>query len=517
MRRSALAGLLLPGLLLLGGCGGRDASQPVEPSFAKVQGTCLQDNEKLLYDLIYRGIDDLFVDRNARKAAHEHLDNIVGDLCRDDYDAAQQHLNGFVQQVAGQPDAQLEGTAPSWAELVSWAIILADPTSNLKDLDPSVFEEAGGLGVLDPSLGDASLLTRDRGARVTILQDADGVPSIVAVGKSTLDPPPYKTFGMQYEIGTDHVENPGNGAKVEVCVYPPDGTDYWVVERLVILHDTDDFLAPIPSDICGMVAAMAPAPVSGTSWLGRVARWAGGAARTLFGPEPVRAMYFFGKGLGGLTGSFSPFVVVDPYEISEIGGLDEITAGQPVVMTATITWPEAAPAPDPLDPHQVSVAWSSDPAASVTFANDNCELGVGELVCTVSVKGEAAGEATITATYPGLEVSKTITVVPPPTLTVTVAVETPGLLEITDQFGNTCWADDKKAEPVTCEPWTYVEGAAILTAVVHQKIEGSWEIWMEAVDGTLLQMVKPGDEEEPYTFGPIDVDKYNKVFFALKH
>ena len=191
MHRVALTVLAIATVFLAVGCDGPEATDILEPSFGKVKGLCpvLQDpaggdsglTKQDLLDYIYDGIVVLFDDKRSQNGAKGHVDNIVREICRGDYDAALSFVHSFVQQVNGQPEDKLNAQAGLAADLVNWVIIVAtDPADIPFAIPAGAFELTGILAIVDPAFG-GPLSTRDGLAVVDTDDFSSTTPFIMAL------------------------------------------------------------------------------------------------------------------------------------------------------------------------------------------------------------------------------------------------------------------------------------------------------------------------------------------------
>jgi hypothetical protein len=199
-------------------------------------------------------------------------------------------------------------------------------------LPPAAFLPGGGYGQVDPAVGGTILANNEEAALIADPTSFPGVTGPVTIAFFRIpDPQP----------GTPDYPIPGYQAYPEAYDFsgsaePTGGVDFWmcVVEdalpvpfdNLVIGHDLGDGEAELltprlveayPGEIldCSNASYQPSGLVNAAPlWLQLAGRLLQPLADQVLGVQPLNAMYFAGKGLGGRGTSFSDFAPVDAGE-----------------------------------------------------------------------------------------------------------------------------------------------------------------------------------------------------------
>ncbi len=232
---------------------------------------------------------------------------------------------GFYQHVLNVDD--FNGGLTAAIALVErvFAFALGTPET---PLPPEAFEPDGGVGVVTPGVPDTIWTNNDEAAFVALPGSFVGDAPVTVVLRRLTDPNPnvpgypipgYQAYPEAYDFSANF---PLDGtAEVWMCVVFEDLPVPF--ENLVIGHNDDGtgvlLTPPLYEDFDGQVidctgADYQPVVVgsAGTpAWLQFAGTIVEPVVRRILDVKPLHAMYFAGKGLGGRTGSFSPFAPVD--------------------------------------------------------------------------------------------------------------------------------------------------------------------------------------------------------------
>ncbi len=328
MRRFVTAGILALFVALFTGCGEQPTETRTEPQFKKVSNECVGP---LLTELneIHAEIDDVFNGKQAKRGAHQIVDNIGRKVCEDppNYDATPVMAEGFYQHVMNEPVEEFIGGLPAAIELVQRVFAFALGTPEFT-LPPEAFEPDGAVGVLSPETPDTVWTNNLEAAFIVDATSFVGTGPITVVLTRLTDPDPnvpgypipgYQAYPEAYDFSANF---PLDGtAEVWMCVV----LDALPVPfaNLVIGHNDDGtgvlLTPPLYEDYDGQVidctgATYQPVVIgsAGTpAWLQLAGTILEPVVHRILDVKPLHAMYFAGKGLGGRTGSLSPFSPVD--------------------------------------------------------------------------------------------------------------------------------------------------------------------------------------------------------------
>jgi uncharacterized repeat protein (TIGR02543 family) len=326
MRRFVTASFLALSVALFAGCSEQETQTPTEPQFKKVSNECaglLSDELGYIHD----DIEDVFMDRQAKRGAHQIVDNIGRKVCQDppNFDATPIMAEGFYQHVLNVDD--FNGGLDAAIDLVERVFAFALGTPEMP-LPPEAFEPDGGVGVVSPETPDTIWTNNDEAAIVVDAGSFVGTGPVTIVLTRLSDPDPgtpgspipgYQAYPEAYDFFAN--ADLTGFAEVWMCVV----TDALPVpfENLVIGHNDDGtarLLTPPlyelePGDVLDCTGADYQPVIEGLAgtpaWLQFAGMVLEPVVNRLLDVKPLKAMYFAGKGLGGRTGSLSPFAPVD--------------------------------------------------------------------------------------------------------------------------------------------------------------------------------------------------------------
>lgn len=329
MRRFVTAGTVALVLALFTACGEQPTETQTEPTFKKVSNECTGTLFTELSE-IHTEIDAVFNGKQARRGAHQIVDNIGRKVCEvpPNYDATPIMAEGFYQHVMNEPVEEYIGGLPAAIALVQrvFAFALGTPQS---PMPPEAFEPDGGVGVVSPGTPDTIWTNNLEAAFIADGSSFAGSSPVTVVLARLTDPDPdvpgypipgYQAYPEAYDFSANF---PLDGtAEVWMCVV----LDALPVPfaNLVIGHNDDGtgvlLTPPLYEDYDGQVidctgAVYQPPVVVGMAgtpaWLQLAGAILEPIASRILDVKPLNAMYFAGKGLGGRTGSLSPFAPVD--------------------------------------------------------------------------------------------------------------------------------------------------------------------------------------------------------------
>jgi hypothetical protein len=336
-----LVGLLLLAVGLFVACGEEQATGPDEALFKKVTYTCQPPLDTQLQEILDR-IEDVYSSRNAIRGAKQIVDNIARKVCAipPNYDATPVMAEGFYDHLLHElDDLQVElSEAIDLVELV-FAFALGGTAPDFPD---DAFHPTGGVGIVVPGVNDTVWTNNEEAAFIADPGSFDGDEPVTVVLRRLPDPtgfgspiPGYQAYPLAFDISASR--ELAEEAEFWMCVdldkLPPD-VDFY---DLVIGHDDggdvgEILTPPLYEDFPGQVIECQnpspPPPPTGLvitglpGYLNLAGKLLEPVAERLLDVEPLNAMYFAGKGLGGRGGSLSPFAPVD------IGGYEfELSCG----------------------------------------------------------------------------------------------------------------------------------------------------------------------------------------------
>ncbi len=334
MRRLTLTGLAMMAVFIAVGCQDSPDTNLLEPSFGKVNLPCGTITEETLLGL-YADIDRVYENapNSTRTSVKSHVGNIANEACDGDWAQAKQKAWTALQQIDQQvgdlfltgPPELVEDLAQLWTDIFA---LTCQPGEECVQFPAGAFEATGGIGKVNPRKGGAVRARNGEGAVDVDQDDFSGSDEVFLVLSRIDDDevdaglyPGYSSFREGYYIfGSYDAEALTGEVLVQMCVdvgaLPPgllfgdlkighvdDGT-------LTLLDPVTEGL--IVEDACAGLYGQAPEPTS--NWLKSIGRFAGTTIRKVFGPEPLYAWRGVKRGLGGLTGTFSPFAPMYSYQ-----------------------------------------------------------------------------------------------------------------------------------------------------------------------------------------------------------
>jgi hypothetical protein len=321
--------LALVGMLFVACSEQQDPTSPEEAAFGKsAPADCELGDEPV----IIRGlIGELFDGKKDVKAATEMFTNIERKVCKGNFEGATNTAYDFYVMTYGQLPDKLGSDTPyeDAAELVSMIFAFAS-NGTAPGIPPAALEPTGGVGVVMPGANDTIWTNNDEAAFVADAGSFEGTDPVVVVLQRLPDPtgfgspiPGYQAFPEAYDFSASvQLAEGGPGAEFWMCV--PDEVPV-PFEDLVIGHDLGDgesevlprLVEAYPGQVidCTNAAYQVSVPILGAAgtpgWLMLAGTILEPVVKRILDVQPLSAMYFAGKGLGGRGGSLSPFSPVD--------------------------------------------------------------------------------------------------------------------------------------------------------------------------------------------------------------
>lgn len=308
----------------------QDLTSPEEAAFGKGKPTeCVLDPEVVTLAIAIReDIGTLFNGKKKVKAATEIFNNIERKVCKSLYADATNTAYDFYVMTYRQLPHKLTGDETDAAALVSKIFEFAS-NSTAPVIPPEAMEPTGGVGIVQPGAKDTIWTNNDEAAFIADPLSFPGTEPVVVVMQRLADPtgagfpiPGYQAYPEAYDFSaTVQLDPNGPGAEFWMCV--PDDVPV-PFANLVIGHATgggnSELLTPALYETelgdvldCSNAAYVAVAgALAGTpGWLLLAGTILEPVVSRVLDVQPLNAMYFAGKGLGGRGTSFSDFAPVD--------------------------------------------------------------------------------------------------------------------------------------------------------------------------------------------------------------